>query len=46
MFLPKHGIANYADDNAPYSRGIGIHNIISDSEQAQTFCQNGLLTII
>ena len=34
MFLHKHGIANYADDSTPYSRGIGIHNIISDVEQA------------
>ena len=32
MFLPKDGIANYADDNAPYSTGSGIHNI-SDLEQ-------------
>ena len=29
MFLPKDGIANYADDNTPYSTGNGIHNIIS-----------------
>ena len=34
MFLPKNGIANYADDNTPYSTGTGIHNIISDLEQA------------
>ena len=33
MFLPKNGIANYADDNTPYSTGTGIHNIISDLEQ-------------
>ena len=30
----KDGIANYADDNTPYSTGNGIHNIISDLEQA------------
>ena len=23
MFLPKDGIANYADDNTPYSTGNG-----------------------
>ena len=34
MFLSKDGIANYADDNTPYSAGNGIHNIISDLEQA------------
>ena len=34
MFLPKNGIANYADDNTPYSTGTGIHNITSDLEQA------------
>ena len=34
MFLPKNGIANYADDNTPYSTGTGIHNVISDLEQA------------
>ena len=34
MFLPKYGIANYADDNTPYSTGNGIHNIISDLGQA------------
>ena len=34
MFLPKDGIANYADDNTPYSTGNRIHNIISDLEQA------------
>ena len=34
MFLPKNGIANYADDNTPYSTGTGIHNIISYLEQA------------
>ena len=32
MFLPKNGIANYVDDNTPYSTGTGIHNI-SDLEQ-------------
>ena len=32
MFLPKNGIANYADNNTPYSTGTGIHNIISDLE--------------
>ena len=34
MFLPKDGIANYADDDTPYSTGSRIHNIISDLEQA------------
>ena len=34
MFLSKDGIANYADDNTPYSTGTGIHIIISDLEQA------------
>ena len=34
IFLPKNGIVNYADDNTPYSTGNGIHNIISDLEQA------------
>ena len=24
MFLPIHGIANYADDNTPYSTGNGF----------------------
>ena len=33
MFLPKDSIANYADDNTPYSTGTEIHNIISDLEQ-------------
>ena len=33
MFLPKDGIANYADDNTPYSTGTRIHNIF-DLEQA------------
>ena len=32
IFLPKHSIANY--ENTPYSTGNGIHNIISDLEQA------------
>ena len=32
MFLPKDGIANYADDNTPYSTSNGIHNI-SNLEQ-------------
>ena len=34
MFLPKDGIANYTDDDTPYSTGSRIHNIISDLEQA------------
>ena len=34
MFLPKDVIVNYADDNTPYSTRNGIHNIISDLEQA------------
>ena len=34
MFLPKDGIAKYADDNTPYSTGTGIDNIIYDLEQA------------
>ena len=33
MFLPKDGIANYTDDNTPYSTGNRIHKIISDLEQ-------------
>ena len=33
MFLNKDDIANYADDNAPYSTGDRIHGIISDLEQ-------------
>ena len=28
MFLPKNDIANYADDNTPYSTSIGIHHNI------------------
>ena len=34
MFLPKDSIANYADDHTPYSTGNGIHNIVSEIEQA------------
>ena len=34
MLLPKYGIANYADDNTPYSTDTGTHNIISDLEKA------------
>ena len=34
MFLPIDDIANYADDNTPYSTGNGIHNVMSDLEQA------------
>ena len=34
MFLPIDGIANYAHDNTPYSTGNGIHNVMSDLEQA------------
>ena len=34
MFLPENGIANYADDNTPYSTGTGIHSTISDLDQA------------
>ena len=34
MFLPIEGIANYADDNTPYSTGNGIHNVMRDLEQA------------
>ena len=33
MFLPKNGIASYADDNTPNSTGTGIYNI-SNLEQA------------
>ena len=36
MFLPENGIANYADDNTPYSTGTRIH-YISDLEQASDF---------
>ena len=28
MFLPKNDIANYADDNTPYSTSIGTHHNI------------------
>ena len=28
MFLPKNDIANYTDDNTPYSTSIGIHHNI------------------
>ena len=34
MFLPKDGVANYADDITPFPAGNGIHTIISDLEQA------------
>ena len=34
MFLPIDGLTNYPDDNTPYSTGNGIHNVISDLEQA------------
>ena len=34
MFLPIDGLTNYPDDNAPYSTGNGIHNVISDLGQA------------
>ena len=34
MFLPINGIANCADDNTPYSTRNGIHNVMSDLEQA------------
>ena len=33
MFLPKDSIANYADDNIPYSTPDDIHSIIIDLEQ-------------
>ena len=35
MILPIDGIAHYADDdNTPYSTGNGIHNVVTDLEQA------------
>ena len=34
MFLHKDDIANYTDDNTPYSTGTGIHNIVSDLEHS------------
>ena len=40
MVLPKNVIANYADDTTPYSTGTGIHNIISDLEQASDILSN------
>ena len=40
MFLPENGIANYADGNTPYSTSSGIHNIISDLEQASDILSN------
>ena len=43
MFLPKDGIANYADDDTPYSTGSKIHNIISDLEQASDILSKWLL---
>ena len=46
MFLPKNGIANYADDNTPYSTGTGIHNIISDLEQVSDILSNKSLTTV
>ena len=33
MFLPIDGIANYTDDNTPYSTRYGIHNVMSDLEK-------------
>ena len=33
IFLPKNSIANYADDNTPYSTGTVIHSTISDLDQ-------------
>ena len=33
-YIAVYDIANYADDNTSYSTGNGIHNIISDLEQA------------
>ena len=43
MFLPKDGIANYADDNTTYSPSNGIHNIISDLEQASDIFSKWLI---
>ena len=34
MLLLKDGTTNYADDNTPYSRRNGIHNVIYGLEQA------------
>ena len=34
MFLLIDGIANYADDNTPYSTGNGTHKVMSDLEEA------------
>ena len=33
-YIAIYDTANYADDNSPYSTGNGIHNIVSDLEQA------------
>ena len=33
MCLPRHSIANYANDNTTYSTGGGIHYVITDLEQ-------------
>ena len=46
MFLPKKRIANYADNNTLYSTGTGIHNIISDLEQASDNLSIGFRIII
>ena len=45
MFLPKDGIANYADNNTPYSTDTGIHNIISDLEQASDILPKWIIIV-
>ena len=34
MFLPKDDIADYADDNTPYSTWNRIYNVVPDLEEA------------
>ena len=34
MFLPKDDIADYADDNTPYSTCNGIYKVVPDLEEA------------
>ena len=38
--LPKDSISHYAGDNTPYSTRNGIHNHISDLEQALDILSN------
>ena len=40
MFVPKNGIANYANDNTSHSAGTGSHNIVSNLQQASGILSN------